>query len=150
MKTVIQRVKSANVKVGGETIGAIDKGLLILIDVEPDDTEAEVNWIGDKIANLRIFEDSEGKMNRSVFDIEGSVLIVSQFTPLADCRRGRRPAFTGAAEPEKANSLYLKLVSNFQDLGIPTETGQFGADMEVSLINDCPVTLLVDRKADQG
>ena len=89
-------------------------------------------------------------MNRSVFDIEGSVLIVSQFTLLADCRRGRRPAFTGAAEPEKANSLYLKLVSNFQDLGIPTETGQFGADMEVSLINDGPVTLLVDRKADQG
>ena len=150
MKTVIQRVKSANVKVGGETIGAINKGLLILIGVEPDDTEAEVNWIGDKIANLRIFEDSEGKMNRSVFDIEGSVLIVSQFTLLADCRRGRRPAFTGAAEPEKANSLYLKLVSIFQDLGIPTETGQFGADMEVSLINDGPVTLLVDRKADQG
>ena len=137
-------------KVGGETIGAINKGLLILIGVEPDDTEAEVNWIGDKIANLRIFEDSEGKMNRSVFDIEGSVLIVSQFTLLADCRRGRRPAFTGAAEPEKANSLYLKLVSIFQDLGIPTETGQFGADMEVSLINDGPVTLLVDRKADQG
>ena len=104
MKTVIQRVKSANVKVGGETIGAINKGLLILIGVELDDTEAEVNWIGDKIANLRIFEDSEGKMNRSVFDIEGSVLIVSQFTLLADCRRGRRPAFTGAAEPEKANS----------------------------------------------
>ena len=150
MKTVIQRVKSANVKVGGETIGAINKGLLILIGVEPDDTEAEVNWIGDKIANLRIFEDSEGKMNRSVFDIEGSVLIVSQFTLLADCRRGRRPAFTGAAEPEKANSLYLKLVSIFQDLGIPTETGQFGADMEVSLINDGPVTLLVDQKADQG
>ena len=150
MKTVIQRVKSANVKVGGETIGAINKGLLILIGVEPDDTEAEVNWIGDKIANLRVFEDGEGKMNRSIFDIEGSVLIVSQFTLLADCRRGRRPAFTGAAEPKKANALYLKLVSVFQNLGIPTETGQFGADMEVSLINDGPVTLLVDRKADKG
>ena len=146
MKTVIQRVKSASVTVDGETIGAIDHGLLVLLGVEHGDTDLEVQWLTEKISQLRIFDDHNGKMNLSVLDVKGSILIVSQFTLLADCRRGRRPAFTNAADPKLANQLYQNFIESIRKLGITTQSGRFAADMQVSLINDGPVTLLVDRE----
>ncbi|MGC6443867.1 MAG: D-aminoacyl-tRNA deacylase [Rubripirellula sp.] len=146
MKTVIQRVKSASVTVDGETIGAIDHGLLVLLGVEHGDTDLEVQWLTEKISQLRIFDDHNGKMNLSVLDVKGSILIVSQFTLLADCRRGRRPAFTNAADPKLANQLYQNFIESIGKLEITTQSGRFAADMQVSLINDGPVTLLVDRE----
>lgn len=146
MKTVIQRVKSASVTVDGETIGAIDHGLLVLLGVEHGDTDLEVQWLTKKISQLRVFDDHNGKMNLSVLDVKGSILIVSQFTLLADCRRGRRPAFTNAADPKLANQLYQNFIESIRKLGITTQSGRFAADMQVSLINDGPVTLLVDRE----
>lgn len=146
MKTVIQRVKSASVTVDGETIGAIDHGLLVLLGVEHGDTDLEVQWLTEKISQLRVFDDHNGKMNLSVLDVKGSILIVSQFTLLADCRRGRRPAFTNAADPKLANQLYQNFIESIRKLGITTQSGRFAADMQVSLINDGPVTLLVDRE----
>ncbi|TWT31944.1 D-aminoacyl-tRNA deacylase [Blastopirellula retiformator] len=144
MRAVVQRVSSASVRVDGEVVGQIERGLLVLLGVEPEDGAADVAYIADKTANLRIFEDDAGKMNLSVVDIGGAVLAVSQFTLLGDCRKGRRPGFTGAAPPELANALYEEYVAAVRNLGLPVETGIFRADMKVSLINDGPVTLLLD------
>ncbi|EAQ81054.1 D-aminoacyl-tRNA deacylase [Blastopirellula marina] len=146
MRAVVQRVASASVRVEGEIVGAIQQGLLVLLGVEPNDTSADVAYLADKTANLRIFEDDAGKMNLSVIDIGGAVLAVSQFTLLGDCRKGRRPAFTGAAPPELANVLYEEYVAAVGRLGLPVETGVFRAQMEVSLLNDGPVTLLLDSR----
>lgn len=149
MKAVIQRVQSAKVEVDNETIGAIEAGLLVLLGVENGDTPAEVQWLAEKIGHLRIFEDAEGKMNDSVKDTSGSILIVSQFTLLADCRRGRRPAFTDAADPELANRLYIDFQEALKGLGISIETGKFGADMQVTLVNDGPVTIILEKSPNQ-
>lgn len=149
MKAVIQRVQSAKVEVDNQTIGAIEAGLLVLLGVENGDTPAEVQWLAEKIGHLRIFEDAKGKMNDSVKDTAGSILIVSQFTLLADCRRGRRPAFTDAADPELANRLYIAFQEALKGLGISIETGKFGADMQVTLVNDGPVTIILERSPNQ-
>ncbi len=143
MRAVVQRVLNASVEVGGETVGAIGCGLLVLVGIEPTDGDADVDYIAKKCAQLRIFEDDEGKMNRSAVDNGYSVLLVSQFTLLGDARKGNRPSFIGAARPETAIPLYEKLISAFRAL-IPTETGIFGADMKVALVNDGPVTILLD------
>jgi D-tyrosyl-tRNA(Tyr) deacylase len=145
MRVVIQRVKSAEVRVENEIAGEIKQGLLVLIGVGHDDTEAKAKWVADKTAVLRIFPDEQGKMNLSVEDIGGEVLVVSQFTLLGDCRKGRRPAFTDAAEPVQANKLYLEYAQCLRDRGIPVQQGIFAADMQVSLVNDGPVTLILDR-----
>lgn len=149
MKAVIQRVQSAKVEVDNQTIGAIEAGLLVLLGVENGDTPAEVQWLAEKIGHLRIFEDAKGKMNDSVKDTAGSILIISQFTLLADCRRGRRPAFTDAADPELANRLYIAFQEALKGLGISIETGKFGADMQVTLVNDGPVTIILERSPNQ-
>lgn len=146
MRCVIQRVTEASVKVEGEIIGQIGAGYLALIGVECGDTENDLAYILKKVQGLRIFEDEEGKMNRSLTDIGGSILAVSQFTLLGDARGGRRPSFTAAARPEEAVPLYEKLVKGWRDMGIIVETGRFGADMKVSLVNDGPVTILLDSR----
>ncbi len=144
MRAVVQRVSQASVTVDGECVGAIESGLLILLGVAQDDTPEDANWMAEKIVGLRIFEDDAGKMNLAVTDIGGSLLVVSQFTLLGDCRRGRRPSFVAAAEPERANQLYGLFVERVREQGIPVETGQFRAHMDVALVNDGPVTLLLD------
>jgi D-tyrosyl-tRNA(Tyr) deacylase len=144
MRAVVQRVSRAGVSVGGEVVGAIDRGLLVLLGVAPTDTGADARWLADKVAGLRIFNDADGKMNLSVQDVEGSVLVVSQFTLYGDCRKGRRPSFIGAAPPELAEPLYGAFVNAFRALGLPTATGRFGAMMQVELVNDGPVTLLIE------
>jgi D-tyrosyl-tRNA(Tyr) deacylase len=144
MRAVLQRVSRAQVSIGGQVVGAIERGLLVLLGVAPSDTPEQARWLADKIVGLRIFADDEGKMNRSVEDVTGSVLVVSQFTLFADCRKGRRPSFIGAAGPEIAIPLYEAFVESLRALGVHTETGQFGADMQVELVNDGPVTLIVD------
>ncbi len=144
MRAVIQRVKSASVTVDGELVSEIDTGLLIFIGIAHDDTEAEIEYIANKAANLRIFEDTDGKMNCSLLDIGGSALVVSQFTLYGDCRKGRRPSFIGAARPEIANELYEKFISVLEELNIPTKGGTFQAMMDVHLVNDGPVTILLD------
>lgn len=144
MRVVIQRVTEASVKVDGEIIGAIGQGFMILIGVEVGDEEKDFQYIATKVPNLRIFEDENGKMNRSLLDVGGQILAVSQFTLLGDARSSRRPGFTQAARPEQANPMYERLVQHWRDMGIHVETGRFGADMKVSLINDGPVTLLMD------
>lgn len=145
MRVVIQRVKSASVTVEKEVVGEIQPGLLVLIGVGHDDTEGDAKWLADKTAELRIFADDQGKMNLSVEDIQGAVLVVSQFTLMSDCRKGRRPAFTAAAEPGRANELYLHYADCLRDRGIPVQQGIFAADMQVSLVNDGPVTLILEH-----
>lgn len=144
MRAVIQRVKSASVKVDGELVSEIGAGLLIFLGVAHDDTETELEYIANKVANLRIFEDADGKMNCSLLDIGGAALVVSQFTLYGDCRKGRRPSFIGAARPEVANELYEKFIDALAQLNIPTQGGTFQAMMDVQLINDGPVTILLD------
>lgn len=146
MRTVIQRVKYANVKVSGENIGEIGEGLLILLGITHDDTLKEVEWLVNKIKDLRIFEDENQKMNLGLSDINGEVLVVSQFTLYGDCIKGRRPSFTNAAKPDTANNLYLKFIDKFKSYDIKTECGKFGADMKVELLNDGPVTIIIDTK----
>lgn len=144
MKTVIQRVKNANVRVNDKVIGEINYGLLVLFAVHKDDTKDMIEKMADKIVNLRIFSDQDDKMNLSVKDILGKVLIVSQFTLYGNCRKGNRPSFIESARPEKAIPFYDEFVKCIKDKGIEVETGQFGAMMEVSLINDGPVTLIFE------
>ena len=144
MRAILQRVNRASVAVASEIVGRIDRGLLILLGVHRTDTAEQSRWLAEKIAGLRIFEDADGKMNLSVQEIGGSILIVSQFTLYADCRKGRRPSFLEAARLEIAEPLYERFANDMRALGIPVSTGRFGADMQVELINDGPATLIVD------
>ncbi|MFZ5966032.1 MAG: D-aminoacyl-tRNA deacylase [Bacillota bacterium] len=146
MRAVVQRVTSASVEVDGDIVGKIDRGFLVLLGVEEQDEVKDLEYMVDKTANLRIFEDKDGKMNLSLQDINGQMLVVSQFTLLGDCRRGRRPSFTDAAKPEKANVFYMQFVEKVKALGIHVETGVFQAEMKVTLCNDGPVTMLLDSK----
>jgi D-tyrosyl-tRNA(Tyr) deacylase len=130
--------------VGDEVVGAIGQGLLVLLGVAPTDTPAQVQWLADKVVGLRIFADADGKMNRGVADIGGGVLVVSQFTLYGDCRKGRRPSFIGAAAPEIAEALYEAFLNGIRALGVPVAAGRFGATMQVELVNDGPVTLIID------
>ncbi len=145
MKAVVQRVRESSVTVEGKIISSIGKGLLVLLGVAEGDGEKEAVYLADKIVHLRIFEDENGKMNRSLLDIHGEMLVVSQFTLLGDCRKGRRPSFIQAAGPENANTLYEYFVSKVRETGIAVQTGQFRAMMDVALINDGPVTLIVEN-----
>jgi D-tyrosyl-tRNA(Tyr) deacylase len=145
MKLVIQRVSRATVEVEGNVIASIGKGFLILIGVEKSDDGSQIPWLANKTAQLRIFEDENGKMNRNLIDVDGEVLLVSQFTLYADCNRGRRPGFDKAAPPDLADRLYLKYGKALEDLGIKVRTGEFGAHMQVSLNNDGPVTIILER-----
>jgi D-tyrosyl-tRNA(Tyr) deacylase len=146
MRAVIQRVKRACVEVEGRTAGKIGEGLLVLLGVGKEDSDDDAQYIADKITFLRIFEDSQSKMNLSVRDIGGAVLVVSQFTLFADCRKGRRPSFTDAGEPEQARELYAKVIDYLKESGVPTAEGIFQASMELELVNDGPVTILLDSK----
>jgi D-tyrosyl-tRNA(Tyr) deacylase len=144
MRAVVQRVTRSAVTVDGVTVGAIGAGLMVLLGVAAGDTEREVAYLADKIAHLRIFEDEAGKMNRSLLDTGGAMLVVSQFTLLGDCRKGRRPSFVAAAPPEQAETRYEQFVTRIRDLGIEVATGRFRALMQVSLVNDGPVTLILE------
>jgi D-tyrosyl-tRNA(Tyr) deacylase len=144
MRAVLQRVKRACVTVDGKITGEITGGWLILLGVAPNDSQQQVNWLADKIAGLRAFDDPDGKMNLSVQDVRGAVLVVSQFTLYGDCMKGRRPGFTGAAPPAIAKPLYESFVNALKLLGLPVATGRFGADMQVELVNDGPVTFVID------
>lgn len=146
MRCVVQRVSSASVAIGGRIVGQIGRGLMVLVGVAAGDGEKDVKYMADKLPNLRIFEDEQGKMNLSVLDTGGSVLAVSQFTLLGDARGGRRPSFIEAARPEIANPLYEELVRLLRESGLTVETGVFQAEMAVSLVNDGPVTLLLDSR----
>ena len=146
MRVILQRVKVASVTVAGERVSRIGPGLLLLVGVANGDGESEANWLADKIAGLRIMADEEGKMNRSVRDVGGAILAVSQFTLLADTRKGKRPSFVGAAPPEEATRLFGHFCERLRGAGVhPVETGRFGAMMDVSLVNDGPVTILLER-----
>lgn len=144
MRALLQRVGPARVEVEGQITGAIEHGLLILLGVADDDGDEQANWLADKVANLRIFEDDEGKMNLSVVDCNGQALVVSQFTLYGDCRKGRRPSFIKAARPEKANELYRVFVDRLKTHLDKVEEGQFQTTMAVHLVNQGPVTLLVE------
>ncbi len=144
MIAVVQRVESAGVSVDEHTVGKIGAGLVVLLGVAEGDVEKDADYLSDKIVNLRIFEDSDGKMNRSLIDMSGEMLVVSQFTLLADCRKGRRPSFTGAAGPEQADELYEYFVKNVRSRVEKVATGRFQAMMKVDLVNDGPVTMILD------
>jgi D-tyrosyl-tRNA(Tyr) deacylase len=144
MRAVVQRVKRAEVRVDGEVVGRIGVGFVVLLGVGKDDTEAAGEAVAEKIANLRVFDDDEGKMNRSLLEAGGQALCVSQFTLYGDCRKGRRPSYARAAAPDQALPLYECFVKSLRTRGIPTETGRFRAVMDVELVNDGPVTMLLD------
>ncbi len=144
MRLILQRVSEASVTVGGNTVGSIRTGLLILAGMAKSDTESEVNYLAEKVLGLRIFSDSAGKMNLNIVDAGGSLLVVSQFTLYGDCRKGRRPSFDQAAPPEQAQALYNYLVETLRRGPVPVETGVFQATMEVHLVNQGPVTILMD------
>ena len=144
MRAVVQRVSSSKVTVEDNITGQIKKGLLVLLGVTHEDTSSDVDYMIDKILNLRIFEDENGKMNLSLKDVDGELLVVSQFTLYGDCRKGKRPRFTNAARPEVATPLYEEFVQKSKEQNIVVQTGQFGAHMMVDLINDGPVTMLLD------
>lgn len=144
MRAVIQRVSVARVTVGDDLVGAIGPGLLVLLGIASRDTEAEADWLLDKLLDLRIFEDESGKFNRSLRDLNGELLVVSQFTLLADTRKGRRPSFTAAARPEQAVPLYEHIIRRAHDRGVMVATGRFGARMRVELVNEGPVTIILD------
>ena len=147
MKAVVQRVTEARVDVDGRTVGTISRGLLVLLGVAAGDTPREAEWMAQKLAHLRLFEDAAGKMNLALGDVEGAILIVSQFTLLGDCRKGRRPSFVEAASPALAEQLYEAVVGSIRRSGVRVETGVFQAHMAVHLVNDGPVTLLLDTAA---
>ena len=146
MRAVIQRVTKGSVTVENELIGAIDSGLVVLIGVGTDDTPQDAQYLAEKIVNLRIFEDEQGKFNYSLLDVKGQLLAVSQFTLFGDCRRGRRPSFSTAASPDEAQLLYEKFVEEVKKFGVAVATGRFQAHMLVNIANDGPVTLLLDSK----
>lgn len=146
MRAVVQRVRRAAVTVEGRVAGAIGPGLVVLLGVGRSDSDHDADWMADKVAGLRIFADAAGQMNRSVAEVEGALLVVSQFTLFGDCRRGRRPSYSAAAEPEEARRLYLAVVDRLRRAGYTVETGEFGAMMDVELVNDGPVTLLIDSE----
>ncbi len=146
MKAVVQRVSKASVTIDNEQISSIASGIVVLLGVQTDDTKKDADFLVEKIINLRIFEDENGKMNISLKDVGGELLVVSQFTLLGDCRKGRRPSYIKAAPPETANALYEYFTDRATDLGVVTKTGKFQAMMDVSLINQGPVTILLDTK----
>ncbi len=146
MRAVIQRVTESSVSVDDENIGGIGNGLLVLLGVAKEDTAADADYLADKIVNLRIFQDEEGKMNRSLLETWGEMLVVSQFTLLGNCTKGRRPSFIQAAGPDEANALYETFVAFVRDRGVVVQTGQFRAMMAVSLVNDGPVTLILESR----
>jgi D-aminoacyl-tRNA deacylase len=146
MRAVVQRVSQARVRIEGEIVGEVGRGLLVLLGVTHDDTPARAQWLAEKIVGLRIFADVEGKMNLGVADVQGGVLIVSQFTLYGDCSKGRRPSFITAAPPEIAVPLYEAFINAVKAQGVTVATGRFGAMMQVELINDGPVTLLVESR----
>jgi len=146
VRAVVQRVSRAEVRVGGEPVGRIGRGFLVLVGMEPDDDAEDAAYVAGKVAGLRVFEDEAGRMNRDLAAVDGAVLLVSQFTLLGDCRKGRRPSFTGAAPPDLAEALYEDVAERLRRAGVPVATGRFRAEMEVELVNDGPVTLLLDSK----
>jgi D-tyrosyl-tRNA(Tyr) deacylase len=146
MRAVVQRVREASVAVEGEEVGRIGPGMLVLLGVGREDAPEDATYMAEKVVNLRIFADEQGKMNRSLVDVGGSLLAVSQFTLWGDCRKGRRPSFVAAAEPGRAEELYEVFILHARSLGVTVATGRFQEMMEVSLVNDGPVTLLVDSK----
>ncbi|HKK08074.1 MAG TPA: D-aminoacyl-tRNA deacylase [Gemmatimonadota bacterium] len=147
MRAVVQRVTRGAVRIDGRTAGEIGKGLVVLAAFAPGDGEAELSWMAEKLAGLRIFPDRDGLMNRSTRDAGGALLVVSQFTLYGDVSRGRRPSFIGAADPDEAERLYDRFLELCESTGLPVESGEFGAMMEVDLVNDGPVTLVIDRDA---
>lgn len=146
MRAVVQRVKYASVTVDGEITGKIDGGFLVLLGIKEGDSERELDWMAKKICGLRVFEDENGKMNKELKDINGSILVVSQFTLYGDCIKGKRPSFSQAARPESAIPLYERFKKLITENGIPMQCGIFGADMKVELLNDGPVTLIIDTE----
>jgi len=146
MRCVIQRTTGSSVKIDGEVVGAIDKGLMVLIGVEEGDTEQDAAYVTKKLLGMRIFEDDAGKMNLSVQDVGGSILLVSQFTLCGDARKGNRPSFIAAAQPEEGNRLYEYTAQLLRQQGMQVQTGRFGADMKVSILNDGPVTILLSSR----
>ena len=146
MRCVVQRVTSSSVSVGGKTVGSIGPGLMVLIGVSADDTEADLKYMAEKVPNLRIFDDENGVMNRSVLDVGGSILAVSQFTLYGDARGGCRPSYIRAAKPDKADELYERLIACWREKDIHVETGIFRTEMKVALVNDGPVTILLDSE----
>ncbi len=146
VRAVVQRVTEASVRVAGETVGSIGRGLVVLLGVAVGDTEAEADSLAEKVLNLRVFPDDAGQMNRSVLDVSGGLLVVSQFTLLGDARRGRRPSYIEAAPPDEADRLYQYFVSRLRPSGLPVATGVFRAMMDVALVNEGPVTILLDSR----
>ncbi len=146
MKALIQRVSEAEVEIGGTTFSRIGRGLLVFLGVERGDTDRDLAYLAKKIAHLRIFEDMERKMNRSVQDADGEILVVSQFTLAADCRKGNRPSFDSAEDPSRAKVLYEQFVEGLRAMGIRVRTGEFGATMRIRLVNDGPVSILIDSR----
>ena len=146
MRAVIQRVTEASVTTDEGVVGRIERGFVVLLGVADDDTQDDAIWIAGKIGGLRVFEDADGKMNLGLTDVGGSVLLVSQFTLYGDCRKGKRPSFVQAARPQKANALYLSVKAELQGQGLTVETGTFQAHMDVRLLNDGPVTLILDSR----
>ena len=147
MRVVVQRVSQSNVKVSGEVIGEIKEGLMVLVSFIDEDNDTDLEWMTKKIVNLRIFNDDEGKMNRSVQDVGGDILLISQFTLHGSTKKGNRPSFIKAAKPDSANVMYMKFIKILEkSLGKGIQTGEFGGDMKVSLINDGPTTIIIDSK----
>jgi len=145
VRVVAQRVTRARVQVDGETVGEIDRGVLLLVGAGVGDSESHVRWLAEKCAQLRMFNDEKGRFDRSLLEVGGSALVVSQFTLFGDCRKGRRPSFTGALDPERAEPLVEQFAQCLRDLGVNVQTGRFGASMQVDLTNDGPVTLLLEH-----
>jgi D-tyrosyl-tRNA(Tyr) deacylase len=145
MKLVIQRVSEASVTVENTVIGCIEKGLLVFLGIGKNDTGEEIPWLAKKLVDLRIFEDENGKMNLSLADVQGGILLISQFTLYANCMRGKRPDFIEAAPPDKAKQLYMEFASELEQLGCTPQMGKFGAEMKVRLLNDGPVTILLEK-----
>lgn len=146
MKVVVQRILAASVAISGQTVGEISKGLVVFVGFTHEDTSADINYVVQKMINLRIFEDEEGKMNQSLIDVTGELLSISQFTLFANTKKGRRPSFTAAAAPDIALTLYKEFNEAIRAEGVVVATGEFGADMQVSLVNDGPITITIDSK----